>query len=198
MAANKENLSEMVLIQSRLNAPKNQKNSFGGYMYRSCEDILEAVKPLLKETNCILTITDEISQVADRIYVKATATLKTPSGEVFTTSAFAREPLSKKGADESQITGAASSYARKYALNGLFCIDDNKDTDATNTGDSGKKPAKAEPVVDELKDAFELIKQNIEKAPSKQYLTDLHNQNAALHNYKPYRDLMNKRFKEVQ
>ena len=198
MAANKENLSEMVLIQSRLNAPKNQKNSFGGYMYRSCEDILEAVKPLLKETNCTLTITDDISQVADRIYVKATATLKTPSGEVFTTSAFAREPLSKKGADESQITGAASSYARKYALNGLFCIDDNKDTDATNTGDSGKKPAKAEPVVDELKDAFELIKQNIEKAPSKQYLTDLHNQNAALHNYKPYRDLMNKRFKEVQ
>lgn len=197
MAA-KDNVSEMVLIQTKLNAPKNQRNTFGNYNYRSCEDILEAVKPLLKETNCTLTITDEVVQVADRIYVKATATLKTPSGEVFTTSAFAREPLSKKGADESQITGAASSYARKYALNGLFCIDDNKDADATNTGDNGKNSAKAEPVVDELKEAFELIKQNIEKAPSKQYLTDLHNQNAALHNYKPYRDLMNKRFKEVQ
>ena len=202
MAANKENLSEMVLIQSRLNAPKNQKNSFGGYMYRSCEDILEAVKPLLKETNCTLTITDEISQVADRIYVKATATLKTPSGEVFTTSAFAREPLSKKGADESQITGAASSYARKYALNGLFCIDDNKDADATNTGDSGKKPtSKPTPQPtqnDALQEAFELIKANIENAPSTQYLMDLHKQNEALHDYPPYKNLMNKRFKEVQ
>jgi hypothetical protein len=93
---------------------------------------MEAVKPLLKETNCTLVISDDIVQVSDRIYVKSTATLKTPSGDVYENTAFAREALSKKGMDESQVTGAASSYARKYALNGLFCIDDTKDADALN------------------------------------------------------------------
>jgi len=125
-------LNELVYIQSTLKAPKNQRNTFGGYNYRSCEDIMEAVKPLLKETNCTLVISDDIVQVADRIYVKSTATLKTPSGEEFKNTAYARETLSKKGMDESQVTGAASSYARKYALNGLFCIDDTKDADALN------------------------------------------------------------------
>ena len=120
----KQELNELVYIQSTLKAPKNQRNTFGGYNYRSCEDIMEAVKPLLKDTNCTLVISDEIVQVADRIYVKSTATLKTPSGEEFKNTAYAREALSKKGMDESQVTGAASSYARKYALNGLFCIDD--------------------------------------------------------------------------
>lgn len=128
----KQELNELVYIQSTLKAPKNQRNSFGGYNYRSCEDIMEAVKPLLKETNCSLVVSDDIVQVGDRFYVKATATLKTPSGEEFKNSAYAREPLSKKGSDESQITGAASSYARKYALNGLFCIDDTKDADDLN------------------------------------------------------------------
>lgn len=119
----------MVIIQSKLNAPKNQRNSFGNYNYRSCEDILEALKPLLKETGCVLNISDEIQQVSDRIYVKATATLTTPDGKTYQSSAFAREPLTKKGMDDAQVTGSASSYARKYALNGLFCIDDNKDAD---------------------------------------------------------------------
>ena len=128
----KQELNELVYIQSTLKAPKNQRNSFGGYNYRSCEDIMEAVKPLLKETNYSLVVSDDIVQVGDRFYVKATATLKTPSGEEFKNSAYAREPLSKKGSDESQITGAASSYARKYALNGLFCIDDTKDADDLN------------------------------------------------------------------
>lgn len=128
----KQELNELVFIQSTLKAPKNQRNNFGGYNYRSCEDIMEAVKPLLKETNCTLVVSDDIVQVGDRFYVKATAILKTPSGEEYKNSAFAREPLSKKGSDESQITGAASSYARKYALNGLFCIDDTKDADALN------------------------------------------------------------------
>ena len=128
----KQELNELVYIQSTLKAPKNQRNTFGGYNYRSCEDIMEAVKPLLKDTNCTLVISDEIVQVADRIYVKSTATLKTPSGEEFKNTAYAREALSKKGMDESQVTGAASSYARKYALNGLFCIDDTKDADALN------------------------------------------------------------------
>ena len=127
-----QELNELVYIQSTLKAPKNQRNNFGGYNYRSCEDIMEAVKPLLKDTNCTLVISDEIVQVADRIYVKSTATLKTPSGEEYKNTAYAREALSKKGMDESQVTGAASSYARKYALNGLFCIDDTKDADALN------------------------------------------------------------------
>lgn len=129
----KDGLNELVFIQSNLKAPKSQRNNFGGYNYRSCEDIMEAVKPLLEETNCTLVISDEILQVSDRIYVKATATLKTPSGEIYQNSAYAREAQSKKGMDESQVTGAASSYARKYALNGLFCIDDNKDADSLNT-----------------------------------------------------------------
>lgn len=124
-------------IQCELKAPKTQMNKFGGYAYRSCEDILEAVKPLLQKYEAALTIGDEIIAVADRIYVKATATLKGKDGEVGV-SAYAREPASKKGSDESQITGAASSYARKYALNGLFAIDDAKDADATNTHEDAR------------------------------------------------------------
>lgn len=124
-------------IQSELKAPKNQENKFGGYRYRSCEDILEAVKPLLAKYHATLVLSDAIEEVGGRVYVKATATFKAVdasdnNGITFTTSAYAREPESRKGMDESQITGAASSYARKYALNGLFCIDDTKDADATN------------------------------------------------------------------
>lgn len=140
MKQENQNLSELVYIQSNLKAPKNQRNNFGGYNYRSCEDIMEAVKPLLKEVNCSLTLSDEIVQVSDRIYVKATATLKTPSGEIYQNTAFAREALAKKGMDESQVTGAASSYARKYALNGLFCIDDTKDADALNVNKEYTQP----------------------------------------------------------
>lgn len=143
-------------IQCELKAPKTQMNKFGGYAYRSCEDILEAVKPLLQKYEAVLTIGDEIIAVADRIYVKATATLKGKDGEVGV-SAYAREPASKKGSDESQITGAASSYARKYALNGLFAIDDAKDADATNTHEDARDkkgeypaPMSAEQVADLL------------------------------------------------
>lgn len=135
-------------IQKELKAPKNQKNSFGNYNYRSCEDILEAVKPLLVENGCVLTLEDSIEAVGDRIYVKATATLRDVDGEIdadkpynsfleyqISNTAYAREEETKKGMDGSQITGASSSYARKYALNGLFAIDDTKDSDATNIGD---------------------------------------------------------------
>jgi len=115
-------------IQINLNAPKNQLNKFGGYSYRSCEDILEGLKPLLKDSGCTLVIHDEIVMVSDRVYVKATATLSDGKDNV-SGSAFAREPIIKKGMDEAQVTGATSSYARKYALNGLFCIDDSKDAD---------------------------------------------------------------------
>ena len=124
-------------IQSELKAPKNLTNKFGGYSYRSCEGILEAVKPILAKYEATLIISDDIVTSADRVYVESTVTLRAKDGEV-TVTAYARESLSKKGMDESQITGAASSYARKYALNGLFLIDDAQDADATN--DHGKKP----------------------------------------------------------
>lgn len=138
-------MKELVIIQSKLNAPKGQFNKFGGYAYRSCEDILSALKPLLKENNCILTLCDEIVPVMGRIYVKACATITNAGGQSISTCAYAREEETKKGMDGSQITGASSSYARKYALNGLFAIDDTKDADATNDGKDTKqqKPAPA-------------------------------------------------------
>lgn len=127
-------MKELITIQSELKAPKSQFNRFGNYKYRKAEDILEAVKPILNKQKCTLILTDDIVMVGSRIYVKATATLKNEKGEMETTTAFAREEDTKKGMDGSQITGAASSYARKYALNGLFAIDDNQDSDTTNTG----------------------------------------------------------------
>lgn len=123
-----ESKSILTKIQQELKAPKNQRNNFGGYNYRSCEDILEALKPLLDKHDATLTISDEIVLVGDRYYVRATAKLVSEK-ETYTTSAYAREAENKKGMDESQITGTASSYARKYCLNGLFCIDDTKDAD---------------------------------------------------------------------
>lgn len=125
-------MKELIAIQSELKAPKSQFNKFGGYKYRKAEDILEAVKPLLAKQKCTLTITDDVVLIGNRIYVKATATIKNEKGEFETTTGWAREEESKKGMDGSQITGASSSYARKYALNGLFAIDDNADSDATN------------------------------------------------------------------
>lgn len=121
-------INKVQAVQRELKAPKGNYNSFGKYKYRSCEDILEAVKPLLNANGLVLTITDDIVGVNDRVYVKATARLTDGEHEI-TTVAFAREADVKKGMDESQITGTASSYARKYALNGLFCIDDAKDAD---------------------------------------------------------------------
>ena len=136
--------SKLMLIQASLKAPKNQKNAFGGYNYRSCEDILEAVKPLLYDTQTTLTVSDEMVEVWGRIYVKATATLKDcETWEIIEqNTAYARESESKKWMDDSQITGATSSYARKYALNWLFCIDDVKDADATNTHGKEEKATK--------------------------------------------------------
>ena len=124
--------SKHCAIQSQLNAPKDAFNPFGKYKYRSAESILAAAKPLLQEHSLTLTLNDSVIAVGERIYIKATATLSDGANTI-TAEAYAREPESKKGADESQITGAASSYARKYALCGLFAIDDNKDADATNT-----------------------------------------------------------------
>lgn len=132
-------MKQLVQIQSELKAPKSQFNKFGGYKYRNAEDILEAVKPLLFKHSCTLTISDDIVCAGDRIYVKATVVISNGADSI-SVSAFAREPEAQKGMSESQITGASSSYARKYALNGMFAIDDTKDSDATNEGreDDGK------------------------------------------------------------
>lgn len=133
-------MNKLVQVQAALKAPKGQFNKFGGYSYRSCEDILEAVKPLLAEHGLQLTLSDEVLMVGDWHYVKATATVA-DGAETVTTTGYAREVKEKKGMDGSQITGTASSYARKYALNALFLIDDSKDADATNT--HGKQPKAA-------------------------------------------------------
>ena len=134
---------KLAIIQKKLKCEKSQYNSFGKYKYRSCEDILKAVKPLLDETKTVLTLSDELMLIGERYYIKATATLldcdaqSTMEMKTVSTTAYAREDEIKKGMDGSQITGTASSYARKYALGGLFDIDDGIDSDATNTGATG-------------------------------------------------------------
>ena len=132
-------MKELIAIQAELKALKGQMNKFGGYKYRSCEDILEAVKPLLRKHNAALTLTDDIIQIGGDVFVKATATFYAESSAPVAVSAFARHPREKKGMDDSQITGAASSYARKYALNGLFCIDDTRDADTNEYSVTGNK-----------------------------------------------------------
>lgn len=125
-------LEKISNVQKELKAPKGQYNKFGNYNFRNCEDIVEAVKPILNRYKLVLNINDDIVMIGDRIYIKATATIyDIESEKTLSTTAFAREPLEKKGMDESQLTGASSSYARKYALNGLFAIDDTKDADSS-------------------------------------------------------------------
>lgn len=137
-------------IQEKLRAPKGQFNSFGKYKYRSCEDIVEAVKPVLFKYGCHLNLRDDMVHVLDRVYVRSTATVLKGNEIIGSSTAFARESLDKKGMDDSQITGTASSYARKYALNGLFAIDDTKDAD---TDEHRKIPAPTEA----YKRAFESV-----------------------------------------
>lgn len=159
-------IKRLAEIQKTLNAPKGQTNTFGGYKYRSCEDILMAVKPLL--VDLVITVNDEMALVGDRVYVKATATI-TDGEHSVSTSSFAREAISKKGMDDAQVTGSTSSYARKYALNGLLLIDDNKDADHADNRSEGSHTNKGLPessIVDhitaindakngkELKDAY--------------------------------------------
>jgi len=127
-------VKKLIRIQQELKAPKNQFNKFGGYAYRSCEDILEAVKPLLSREGLVLTLSDEVQACGDYVYVVARASISDGQNTVSVT-ACARDSIDRKGMDGSQVTGAASSYARKYALNGLFLIDDTKDAD------HGEKPA---------------------------------------------------------
>ena len=137
-------LNKLFKIQQELKVPKNQRNTFGNYNFRNCEDIMEASKPICAKYNCLLTCSDELIQVGERYYVKATARLyDLDSGEVIIAEACAREEETKKGMDASQITGASSSYARKYALNGLLQLDDNKDADTNEFTKQQKSQTKA-------------------------------------------------------
>lgn len=150
-------IEKLLAVQAELKAPKGQYNSFGKYKYRSCEDILEAVKPLLKKHGASITISDELVQIGNRIYVKATARFwdTNHNSGVIDNTAFAREPDTKKGMDESQITGTASSYARKYALNGLLLIDDTKDADTDenrNERENRTKKQKEQPKQEQVED----------------------------------------------
>ena len=160
---------QLITIQQKLKAPKGQYNSFGKYKYRSQEDILEAVKPHLMATNTTLTLSDDLVWIGERYYIKATATLYNENGVIIAqTNGYAREEEVKKGMDGSQITGAASSYARKYALNGLFLIDDTKDADTDEwkkQTDRQKEEAKAEEVLGEA--AEKVAKQAIGEARAK-------------------------------
>lgn len=138
-------IEKLAAIQQELVAPKSQFNAFGKYNYRSCEDILEGLKPCLKKVGAAVTITDEVVQIGDRYYIKATAILWDSENGRISNAAYAREEEIKKGMDASQVTGATSSYARKYALNGLFCIDDVKDADTRdNRQQAAKEEQKAE------------------------------------------------------
>ena len=150
---------KLLKIQTELKAPKNQVNKFGGYNYRSCEDILEAVKPLLDKYRCTLKISDELVNIGERYYIKATARLIDVDKETFIeNTAFAREEESKKGMDGSQITGATSSYCRKYCLNGLFLIDDTKDADTDEYTEQQEKKAKK--AIDYRKQLIEYCNKN--------------------------------------
>ena len=149
-------------IQKEMKAPKSQFNAFGKYKYRSCEDILEAVKPFLNGT--VLYVSDEMVLIGERYYIKATATLRN-GDEAVSVTAYAREEAEKKGMDSSQITGAASSYARKYALNGLFLIDDTKDSDATNEHGKGEA-ANSKPKGNQVNTLKEKLDSKKEETPS--------------------------------
>ena len=159
--------TKLATIQKKLKCEKSQYNSFGKYKYRSCEDILKAVKPLLDETKTVLTLSDELVAIGERYYVKATATLldteESKDVPFISTTAYAREEETKKGMDGSQITGTASSYARKYALGGLFDIDDGIDSDATNTGETKTAQAKTS-VQQKSKIDFDAIDERIKNA----------------------------------
>lgn len=186
------NIYEKLLkVQTELKAPKGQMNKFGGYKYRSCEDILEAVKPLLDKNKLALFISDEVINIQERFYIKATINLvdiDKPT-DIITTSALAREEIIKKGMDGSQITGSSSSYARKYALNGMFAIDDTKESDTTNT-------RKKEYSDDDKLQIINLIKNKINENQLKNFLEKTENEaleNASIEDLIKLHDYLYKR-----
>lgn len=192
-------MKELVAIQAELKAPKDLYNKFGKYNYRSAESILEALKPLLSAQKCHLTITDDIVLVGERYYIKATATVSNGTESV-SAVAFAREEDTKKGMDSSQLTGSTSSYARKYALNGLFAIDDNKDSDDTNKHgmDSDQKPTVDKDKVAPKKLAIPAsVKKAIESATTRDELVKIWNANPNLKSLQEFIDLFQKNTERV-
>lgn len=190
-------MNELIKIQSELKAPKSQHNSYGNYDYRSCEDILGAVKPLLNKFSCTLTISDDVVMVGERIYIKAVATITNSKGVSEVTTAFAREEESKKGMDASQITGSASSYARKYALNGLFAIDDTKDADTLNTSDAFTKGAAPAKKVNAKANAIDIVKASIAGAKTKEELMSIFNAHPELKGNQDFMSALSNRKKEI-
>lgn len=188
---------KLLEIQNELKAPKGQYNDFGKYKYRSCEDILEAVKPILKKHGCVLTITDEIMHVGERYYIKATAKIVAAGGdsgdEIAACTGYAREEETKKGMDGSQITGASSSYARKYALNGLFLIDDSKDSDHTNDG----APAPEKKAQAEKPQGDDPLTASIKSAKDVQTLTSIWDNNPDMHNNQEFIKILSQRKKQL-
>ena len=197
---------ELLKIQTELKAPKTQFNKFGGYQYRSCEDIVEALKPLQEKYKCVVLLNDELVIIGDRYYIKATATIINEKGDKLSVSALAREPEAKKGMDESQITGSSSSYARKYALNGLFAIDDTKDADATNTHEVAPKSVKPNPTqtqntkkellnIEQINDLSELIE--ITKTDLSQFLAYFKVDKIALVDYEKAKNMLLKKLDKI-
>lgn len=186
-------MKTLIDIQARLRAPKNQFNRFGGYKYRSCEDILTALKPLLAQHQAVLTISDSIEVVGTRTYVRAVATLLTSDGNTFSATAYAREEETKKGMDASQITGTASSYARKYALNGLFAIDDTPDADFLPPAQQAETGNTGEP-----DDNLSLALQEINTATSRDVLVGIYNNYPMLHTDTKFTAALTKRKKQLQ
>lgn len=193
-------MEELIKIQSELKAPKNKYNSFGKYSYRSCEDILEAVKPLLKKYNCCMTITDDVFVAGDRFYIRATVTLVNKDGKNIIGVGLAREDKSKAGMSESQITGTASSYARKYALNGLFLIDDTKDadTDEYKVESDAKAKKAAKPSGGIAASALEIAIAECNAATSMEALMQVWNSHPDLSKDKDFLLAMSTKKKEFQ
>lgn len=191
-------MKELKVIQTSLVAPKNLYNKFGNYSYRSAESILEALKPLLLEQDCFLTISDSIELIGDRFYIKAMATITNSENQSVSVSAFAREEETKKGMDGAQVTGSASSYARKYALNGLFCIDDTKDPDSTNDHGKGEKTAPEQPKIEQKNLSLVDAKLILRDAMNIGAIMQVWNENEHLHTNKYFTDYCTQRRKELE
>ena len=187
----------MVVIQSELKAPKNQYNSFGKYKYRSCEDIIEAVKPLLFANGLYMSISDKINNIGNSNYVESTVTITDGVNSIFTT-ASARESVDKKGMDDAQQTGATSSYARKYALNGTFGIDDTKDADATNVGNTQSNQPKVKiEMLDGSNPELNTALYNIKLAQSEESLKKVWNNNKEFQTNESFLNAMKLRKSEI-
>lgn len=191
-------MEELIKIQTELKAPKNLYNSFGKYKYRNAEGIMEAVKPLLKKYNCYLTLCDDIHMIGDRYYLRATATIINKDGKSVVVSALAREDESKKGLDGAQLTGSTSSYARKYALNGLFLIDDTKDADSDEYNVESDNRANKEKIdADKQRAALAKKFPDVFAAKTKDELMAVYNNHADLQGDSEFMLAMSTRKKDV-